>query len=605
MQFVAYDLLPVLMPNAFVVGAAGLHQAWLNVVTDSDGVICISKAVADELNNWRKTGLSGHRRTLDIGWFHLGSDLQASVPTNGLPVSAIAILKTIKESHAFLMIGTLEPRKGHAQVVTAFEQLWSRGVDVLLVIVGKPGWLVEPLIAKLRSHQEFGKKLIWLESITDEYLEEIYKVSTCLIAASLGEGFGLPLIEAAHHKLPIIARDIPVFREVAGEHACYFSGNQPQALANVLVDWLHRHELGQHPRSDTIPWLTWEQSADQLLKLVLQERIKPRLAFVSPLQPERTGIANYSGELLPVLKEYFEIELITDQAEVDLPSSLADLPIRSVDWFDAHAQGFDRILYQIGNSPFHSHMLGLLHRHPGAVMLHDFFLSGLLEYCELAGIAPGIWARSLYVSHGYHAMLDRFSADGPAHARYTYPCNLEVLQTAKGVIVHSLHSQRLAREWYGAHAADYWYVIPHLRRPATNIDRTAARRMLGIAENAFLVCSFGFVAPTKLSHRLLDAWLSSRLCVSSRCQLVLVGTNEGENYGEGMSQRIRDKRVWRPHSDHRLGRYGHISIVSSSGQCRCAVTHHVARRNLGRGSRLPELRSADDYQRPWFDGRHP
>lgn len=43
--------------------------------------------------------------------------------------------------------------------------------------------------------------------------------STCLIAASFGEGFGLPLIEAAQHGLPIMARDIAVFREVAKEYA--------------------------------------------------------------------------------------------------------------------------------------------------------------------------------------------------------------------------------------------------------------------------------------------------------------------------------------------------------------------------------------------------
>lgn len=49
---------------------------------------------------------------------------------------------------------TLEPRKGHAQVLDAFEQLWPLGVDANLVIVGKQGWMVDELVARLRSHLE-------------------------------------------------------------------------------------------------------------------------------------------------------------------------------------------------------------------------------------------------------------------------------------------------------------------------------------------------------------------------------------------------------------------------------------------------------------------
>ena len=86
-----------------------------------------------------------------------------------------------------------------------------------------------------------------------------------LIAASEGEGFGLPLIEAVQHKLPIIARDIPVFREVAGEHAFYFCGLEPVDLANAISGWLGLNSKGLAPKSDEMPWLTWRESARQLI----------------------------------------------------------------------------------------------------------------------------------------------------------------------------------------------------------------------------------------------------------------------------------------------------------------------------------------------------
>jgi glycosyltransferase involved in cell wall biosynthesis len=177
------------------------------------------------------------------------------------------------------MVGTIEPRKGYLQVLEAFTQLWRRGTDVNLIIVGREGWLGMPdvmrrdipeTIYRLSKHSELNHRLFWLDGISDEYLEKLYVASTCLIAASYGEGFGLPLIEAAQHNLPIIARDIPVFREVAGDHAFYFSGSVEEVLAQSLKTWLAIYESGNHPRSDRLPRLQWKDSASSLLKITIQ-----------------------------------------------------------------------------------------------------------------------------------------------------------------------------------------------------------------------------------------------------------------------------------------------------------------------------------------------
>lgn len=263
--FVVYDLLPVLLPQTFPEGAQALHQRWLETISRFDGVACISRAVADELHEWLQTFGPERERPLQVAWFHLGSDMQNSVPTTGLPPDAELVLEQLRSRPSFLMVSTIEPRKGHAQTLEACEQLWNEGIDVNLVFVGKQGWMVETLVERLRTHPELGKRLFWLEGISDEYLEKVYAASTCLIAASYGEGFGLPLIEAAKHKLPIIARDIPVFREVAGEHAFYFSATKPKDFAIAIKQWLALYDQGVHPRSDNIPWLTWKESAHNLL----------------------------------------------------------------------------------------------------------------------------------------------------------------------------------------------------------------------------------------------------------------------------------------------------------------------------------------------------
>jgi glycosyltransferase involved in cell wall biosynthesis len=171
---------------------------------------------------------------------------------------------------AFLMVGTLEPRKAHVQALAAFDLLWQGGADVTLVIVGKEGWLAGPLAAALRAHPQLGKKLFWLQGISDQMLTAVYGRAAALLAASVGEGFGLPLIEAAQHGLPVIARNLPVFREVAGAHAFYFDGTAPAQLAAALEDWLQLFRQGLAPQSAAMPWLTWSQSAHQLADVIVE-----------------------------------------------------------------------------------------------------------------------------------------------------------------------------------------------------------------------------------------------------------------------------------------------------------------------------------------------
>ena len=268
--FVVYDLLPIQLPHCFPSGTAEGHRSWLDTVTQCDGAICGSRTVAEDLAAWVREHRPARLGEFRIDWSHNGADIANSSPTVGLPPDAPQVLQAIRRRPSFVLVGTLEPRKGHSQTLDAFEQLWSQGVDVHLVIAGKRGWLVDKLVNRLKAHPESGKRLFWLEAISDEYLERIYAVTTCLLFPSEGEGFGLPLIEAAQHRLPILARDLPVFREVAGEHAAYFSGPAASDLARAIGSWLKLYEQGNAPASTGLPYLTWEQSTARLLDCLLR-----------------------------------------------------------------------------------------------------------------------------------------------------------------------------------------------------------------------------------------------------------------------------------------------------------------------------------------------
>lgn len=269
LYFIIYDILLVQHPEWWPTGASVIFEEWLrSISTTATGLFCISEAVAREVRDWLSQNPPQRPTCPTICSFSLGADVISSFPSKGLPDDVNAKLSAFSAIPSFLMVGTIEPRKGHAQTLSAFEMLWTQGINVNLVIVGKHGWLVDKLVGKIKRHPELNRRLFWLEGISDEYLEKVYAVCSCLLSSSFDEGFGLPLIEAAQYKKPIIARDIPVFREVAGEHAFYFNGLLPENLAGAITAWLVLYSTKMNPKSEGMRCSTWQESAQQLKELL-------------------------------------------------------------------------------------------------------------------------------------------------------------------------------------------------------------------------------------------------------------------------------------------------------------------------------------------------
>jgi glycosyltransferase involved in cell wall biosynthesis len=450
--------------------------------------------------------------------------------------------------------GGFDSRKNIDGLVAAFSMLQApQRAGHQLVIAGKINEDERQRLEGLaRRHGLAADEMVLTGYVSDADLIDLYRSAALFVFPSLHEGFGLPVLEAMACGALVIGADGTSIPEVIGNPEALFDGRQPASIAatigQVLGDPALQARLRAHGAVQARKF-SWDASAQRAIAALeahaaaavpsdVQVQSRPRIAFVSPLPPERTGIADYAVRVLPTLLPYFDVELIVNQAEVSLPPELAHLPHYPSAWLDQHADRYRHIVYQFGNSPFHSHMIGLLQRHPGVVVLHDFFLSSMLSYEQVTGAMPGVWTRSLLHSHGVAAVQASLGPDGVDRARQDYPCNLEILQDASHVIVHSEYARRLARDWYGPEAGRDWSPAQLPRAtPAVN-DRTAARRALGIADDAFVVCNFGFVAPTKHCLELLQAWLASSLHRDARCQLVFVGENHGGDYGRQITDTI-------------------------------------------------------------------
>ena len=158
--FVMYDLLPVQRPDWFAETVSIRFSRWLRTIAAlADGFYCISAGVQADLRNelmCRYQLTSGFETpVLPMGW-----DVTGSRPTSGIPADFNALLAAVASNRTAMMVGTLEPRKGHADILAAFDLLWSEGHLHNLVVVGRKGWKTEALQNDLRTHALAGKHVL-------------------------------------------------------------------------------------------------------------------------------------------------------------------------------------------------------------------------------------------------------------------------------------------------------------------------------------------------------------------------------------------------------------------------------------------------------------
>jgi glycosyltransferase involved in cell wall biosynthesis len=272
-RVVVYDLLPLQRPEWFSDAAGNHFRKWIELLnSDIDNAICISDHVAREL----ATNLG--RRGPRISRLYMGADISASRPSIGLSVDVERASKRMRDHPTILMVGTVEPRKGYDVALDAFEYLWRTDPDnaANLVIVGKPGWKTSALQQRLLSHPMLDDRLLWLDRVSDEGLSLLYEAARGVLVTSRGEGFGLPLIEAASHGRHVLARDLPVFREQRLPNVSYFNDDSAPALARRLMDLL----WAGPERTTVVDLLTWKESVDRfLVEIGLRERATGSLEF--------------------------------------------------------------------------------------------------------------------------------------------------------------------------------------------------------------------------------------------------------------------------------------------------------------------------------------
>lgn len=145
-----------------------------------------------------------------------------------------------------LIVSTIEPRKNHLTLLSAWEVLRTNvSPDLKLVIVGSLGWHHSAIVQKLLPHVESGQLAV-LEDVPSRELRVLYRHARATICPSFAEGFDLSGIESMMSGGVVVASDIPVHREIYMNGACYFDPYSSEDLVHVLSPFLAPNKGEMH-----------------------------------------------------------------------------------------------------------------------------------------------------------------------------------------------------------------------------------------------------------------------------------------------------------------------------------------------------------------------
>ncbi len=222
-----HDLIPITHPEYCRAGEAVLHRQRLQTMFSTAGAIVVNSAA-----------------TL--------ADLQAYAQGQGvaLPPCVVAHLapgrlpaaspqRPLQQPY-FVMLGTIEPRKNHLLVLQVWRQLVAqmKGGIPRLVLVGQRGWECEQVLDLLERCDVLRGVVLEQPRCSDQELATWLAHAQALLFPSFAEGYGMPLVEALSVGLPVLASDLPAFREVAQDIPEYLDPLDGPAWAQAIMDYM-------------------------------------------------------------------------------------------------------------------------------------------------------------------------------------------------------------------------------------------------------------------------------------------------------------------------------------------------------------------------------
>lgn len=414
-----------------------------------------------------------------------------------------------------LYVGGFDFRKNLAGALRSYAYLparFRRAVDLAVVCKLSDGQ--RDFLDREAAALGIGDGVKFPGFVGDDDLRAMYNLCRLFFFPSLYEGLGIPVLEALACGAPVVASSMSSIPEVAGPAARLFDPREPEQGAAALRAALEepRDKLRAERLAHAAAF-TWETAAERACRAVeagpRPRSVRPRrrrVAWVSPVPPAPSGIADYSAEVVAELDGRFEVELVVDPAEA-LPSAdvahgrtvllAEEVPGRH------DARPFDAFIYQLGNSHFHTYMVGLMQRYRGIGVVHDFFLGGMMLHVFGTDAWPPTLAEELE-SEGQRDLAAAWRARSVSELDILEraPLSRRILTVPALLAVHSAWAHERVR---GVTTAPVVRLPQAVTTPPAGPGRKAERVRLALPTDAFVIASLGVVGPAKRIPSLLYA----------------------------------------------------------------------------------------------------
>ncbi len=305
-----YDLIPITHPQFCHENTAMNFMIYTGAnIKYADLIITSAEATVEALNNL--TDSLGEKRKKCIV-VPLGSDFTKKISSDDEIDKKV--IKIAKNSRYLLMVGTIEPRKNHSLVIDAIESgLADDGMKV--IFAGRIGWNVEALEKRILEHPLYNKNLFFVERPNDATVDYLYKNAFAVAFPTFNEGFGLPVIEAFQRGTPVVASDIGVLHEVAGDYADYFNPKDKEDFVRCIrkmSENTDEYEKRKKQLESFVPF-TWDESAEAMenalekvnedsVKLPTEIKIK-QLVCLTARNDDMLNTLPYIEEFMPFITE--------------------------------------------------------------------------------------------------------------------------------------------------------------------------------------------------------------------------------------------------------------------------------------------------------------
>jgi len=352
--------------------------------------------------------------------------------------------------------------------------------------------------------------------VEDEELGYLFRGASVFFFPSLYEGFGLPVLDALACGVPVAASGTSSIPEVGGEHVIYCDPTDIADMAHALGEAWKQRDPNAPRRTAAVTHarsFRWEKTARHYLSTFEEVTIarqqgkktqrprKPRVAYLSPWLPQKTGVANYSYHLMPELLARMNVTLFAESSKDCLPK--AGLNIQSIDDYPNQAAEFDGAIYHLGNGLTHLKIYEHAWRFPGVIVLHDFNIHPFFHHGFLGQPWEPLYEEALkeYGPAGW-AAWEQYRSTGRRPDLWQFPMSHPIARRSRVTVVHS--------RWVAEQMGEAGKVLSvHLgAQPQPDVseeERQRLRQQLTMDDACFWVGVFGFVNRHKRVDSIMKA----------------------------------------------------------------------------------------------------